>query len=186
MSVALRYAEALFLAVAGEEGPAVRGDAGDAAGVAGELDAAVDLLAREPDLRSFLEHPGLSLEAKRQVLREAFAPRVRRLSLNFLQLLLDKHRMKELPDIARAFRARVEEALGQDEARVQSARPLTEAQIEAIAAVLERRTGKKVRLTPDVRPDLIGGVRVVMGDRVLDGTLSGQLERLALELAGRN
>jgi F-type H+-transporting ATPase subunit delta len=200
MSIAGRYAEALFLAVQSMEGrgagPASQGpEAGGAwgragleaaAGVADELDAAIALLAGEPDLQAFFEHPGVAVDAKRQVLRELLAPRVRRVTLSFLQLLLDKRRLRELPAIARVYRTRVEEALGQGEARVQAARPLGREELEAIATALERRTGRKIRLSTDVRPELIGGVRIVLGDKVLDGSLRGQLERLSRTLSDRN
>lgn len=182
MSVAQRYATALFQAAGG------RSDrpGADAAAIAAELDAAVGLLEDEADLRAFLENPGLSGDAKRQVLREVFTARMGRLTLNFLQLLLDKRRIGFLAGIARAYRAQVEASLGEARAEVQSARPLTAAETAAIGRALERRTGKTIRLTSDVRPELIGGVRVVMGDTVLDGTVRSQLERLSRTLAGRN
>jgi F-type H+-transporting ATPase subunit delta len=175
VSVPRTYADALFLA-AGQ----------DAERVAEELDAAVKLFAQEPDLLAFLEHPGVGPDTKKALLREILENRVCRVTFNFLQVLVDKRRSGELRAIAHAYRERVEEALGQGRARVQSARVLEPEETRAIAEGLERRTGKRIRVTTEVRPELIGGVRVILGDKVLDASVRGQLERLAEWLSARN
>jgi F-type H+-transporting ATPase subunit delta len=169
------YAEALFAAAQGE---------GRAAEVAAELEAVVELLEREPDLQSFLSHPGVTAAAKRQVLREVFAPRVSRLALNFLQLVVDKRRFGQLGEMVREYRARVEAALGLGEARVQSARALDPSELEAVARAVSRWSGRQVRVTQEVRPELIGGLRVIFGDRILDASVAGHLARLRDVLRG--
>jgi F-type H+-transporting ATPase subunit delta len=178
VSIARLYADALMGAV---------GNPDEAARVAGELEAAVALLGREADLRGFFEHPGVAVDAKRQVVREAFASRVSHVTLNFLQLLVDKRRFGVLPEITAAFRDRVAALRGEVEAVVQASRPLGDGEMASLARALGRQSGgRTVRVRAELRPDLLGGVRVVLGDRVLDGSVRGNLVRLRSTLMGSN
>jgi F-type H+-transporting ATPase subunit delta len=76
----------------------------------------------------------------------------------------------------------VEEAEGGVRARVQSARPLEPEETGRLAAALGRRLQRDVEIAAEVRRDLIGGARVLVGDRVLDGSLEGQLAALRRRL----
>ncbi len=185
MNVARPYAEAVFDAAGGPE---------VALGVAAELDLAIETLGRERELQSFFNHPGVPLASKLEVVRRVFGPResgiekspASRLTLNLLRLLVEKRRFGELAGVAAALRERIDDALGEGQARVEVTRPLSDAEAESVVAALERRTGKKVRLVAEVRPELIGGMRVIFRDQVLDGSVRSQLERLRRGLAGRN
>jgi F-type H+-transporting ATPase subunit delta len=175
VSVARPYARALLAAAR---------DAGETEAVLADLEAAAAVLQSDADLAAFLNHPGVANEPKRQLLREAFGPRVRPLTLRFLLLLLDKRRFGAFPEILRAYRGLVQEALGLGQGRVETARPLTEAELSALEEAASRWAGRRVRLVPDVRPELIGGARIVLGDRVIDGSMAGALQRLARQLKG--
>jgi len=167
------YAEALFgIASARAQAPAVLAELT-------AVDGALPARARQ-----LLTHPGIEPGAPAQilgVLARACSPLVG----NFLRLLAEKHRFPLLPEIIRAFGARLDEAEGRVRAQLQTARPVEPAQAAALALTLGRRLARRVELTAEVRPDLIGGARVLVGDRVLDGSLLGQLAGLRRALAVR-
>jgi F-type H+-transporting ATPase subunit delta len=173
MSVARPYARALYAA-------AREASAADA--VLADLEATADLLTGTPDLAAFLKHPAVAAERKHAVLRQALAGRVGGLTLRFLLLLIDKRRFDAFPDIVRAFRGLVEAAQGIGRGRVETARPMTEQELAALEDAASRWLGGRVRLQADVRPELIGGARIIVGDRVIDGSLVGRIQRLGRQL----
>ncbi len=168
---AAAYAEALF---------SLARERGTAPAVAAELEAITAAVPAEA--RALLEHPAVAPEAARAVLGTLVGT-ASPLVANLLRVLADKRRMGLLPDIAAGFRERVDGVEGRVRARVQSARPLGDDEVAGLAAALGRRLGAEVQVSPEVRPDLIGGARVLVGDRVLDGSLEGQLAVLRRRLA---
>ena len=81
-----------------------------------------------------------------------------------------------------AFGMLKDEAEGVARARIDSAFPLSEAQLADLRAALEKRFGKKVEATVAVDPALIGGVRITVGDTVIDGTVQAKLSTMAHQL----
>jgi F-type H+-transporting ATPase subunit delta len=173
MSVARPYARALFAAAS---------EAREIEPVLGDLEATSGLLAGSPDVAAFLNHPAVTVQAKQDVLRQALGPRLHALTLHFLLLLLDKRRFGAFEEILRAYRDLVEEAAGTARGRVEAARPLTAEELAALEKAASRWAGHPVRLSADVVPELLGGARIVIGDRVIDGTTAGQLEALSRRL----
>ncbi|HVB08992.1 MAG TPA: ATP synthase F1 subunit delta [Bacillota bacterium] len=173
MSVARPYARALYAAAT---------EAGAADAVMADLEATADLLASSPDVTAFLNHPAVGLEPKQDVLREAFGPRVHALTLRFLLLLLEKRRFGFFSEILQAYRVLAEDAAGTSRGRVEAARPLLPDELAALEKSASRWAGHPVKLVADVRPELLGGARIILGDRVIDGTTMGQLEALSKKL----
>jgi F-type H+-transporting ATPase subunit delta len=101
-------------------------------------------------------------------------------------LLVRKRREKLLPAMVTAFRRLQMEARGTEGLRITSARALPREELDAMVARLERVYGKKFEVEHVVDPTTIGGVRVLMGDRRVDGTVAGRLEALARELFASN
>ncbi|MFT5289193.1 MAG: F-type H+-transporting ATPase subunit delta [Planctomycetota bacterium] len=97
---------------------------------------------------------------------------------NFVGLLFEKRREDVLPGIAEAFRARLLEEDGAAEGYVESARPLDAAQVESLAAAIGLKIDRRVTLENRVRPELMGGVRVLVGSRMLDMSVQGRLDGL--------
>lgn len=168
------YAEALFAALGG------RGAAG---GELSELEGVVTALAAAPRARDLLVHPGAAPQAAEAILNSLAAGRTP-LVANLLRLLFHKGRFAILEDVVAGLRARLDAAAGRVEARVQAARPIPPAQAAALQAALSRRLGSTVELRFEEHPELIGGLRVAFGDRVLDGSLAGQLASLRRHLTG--
>ncbi len=164
------YAEALF---------GLAREHGDAAAIADEL-AALEA-ALPPETRTLLAHPTVWPDAARAALGTLVA-HASPLVANFLRVLAHHRRMALLRDVAEAFRERLDEAEGRVRARVQSARPLDPEETGRLAAALGRRLQRDVEIAAEVRRDLIGGARVLVGDRVLDGSLEGQLAALRRRL----
>ncbi|HEY7241620.1 MAG TPA: F0F1 ATP synthase subunit delta [Burkholderiales bacterium] len=103
---------------------------------------------------------------------------------NFVRVLADNGRLELLPEIHAQFEALKNEREGVVEAEVHSAFELTKAQVADLQARLEKRTGRKVRTQVHVDKDLIGGVKLVLGDKVIDGSARAQLAALETALKG--
>jgi len=144
-------------------------------------DEAESLLAyvrQERRLHAFWTAPQIPDEDKEQVLRTAFESRVSPVFLSFLLLLLDKHRIGHLPEILDLFIGRVKAHRGIVATRVFSAFPLDPDERERIAAEVARRTQKQVELTVVEDPQLIGGIVVIVGNRVIDYSLKHFLDQM--------
>jgi F-type H+-transporting ATPase subunit delta len=172
-TVARRYAAALFLAAQRLEEIEVQ-----------EADARAlqELLVLQPRLMTFLGSPEIRDDRKEALVRETFGGRVRPTVVAFLELLLRKHRIAHLPDVLEDFIARAEEARGIVSATVATAVPLDSDLSDALATRLGSLTGKRIRLLHEVDPDLLGGVVVTIGDRILDGSVKGRLEKIREDL----
>lgn len=135
-------------------------------------------VASRPEVMSLVEHPRLSAAGKVRLLMPPGLPQLGSPYGNFLALLAERGRLRLLPEIRRQFEALRAEAEGRARGRLRSAHPLTEQEVGAIAAALGRRMGCTVELEPAVDPALLGGFLVELGDRVIDASLRGRLERL--------
>jgi F-type H+-transporting ATPase subunit delta len=173
--VARRYAKALF--ELGQQG----GDFESVGRDLGRLAAAFD----EPQLRRFAQDTTLDRATRRRVAAR-FGQRLgaSRLLANFLGVLAEHNRLRDLGAIAAEYERREDRARNRVRARVVSAHPLSDESRVRINQVFERKTGKQVIAAPTVDPQLLGGVVVALQGRVFDGSLRTQLERLKRTLAG--
>ena len=96
--------------------------------------------------------------------------------------MLANDRLPVLPEIAQQFHALLQARSGVSQAVVYSAFPLDEAQLTDLVPVLEKRFGRKLELRVQEEPDLIGGIRVVVGDEVLDTSVKARLEHMKVAL----
>jgi F-type H+-transporting ATPase subunit delta len=101
---------------------------------------------------------------------------------NLVRVLADNGRLEVLPEIASQFEVLKNERQGVVEAEIVSALPLENDQLEALVSRLEARTGKRVKPQVSVDRDLIAGVRVLIGDKVIDGSVRAQLQALEAAL----
>jgi len=99
--------------------------------------------------------------------------------------LIDKRRYDILPEVPECYKELVDSHRGIVSVQVRSAVPLTEEEKERLSEVLARSLRKQVRLETNVDPSLIGGVMLRIGDRLLDGSVKGQLNLLRQRLIGR-
>lgn len=171
-TIARNYAEALF-----EVGE--RHKAHDAFVAAF---AALEAAAAEPQFNAFLESPKIDIEAKRKVLRSALGTRAHPLFLNFVMVLLQKRRQRLLVEIGHAYRSLVDEKSGRLHVQVTLARQPEAVDEQQITDQLSRVLGRTVIPHVTVNRDILGGIIVRYGDRVLDGSLRRRLVSLRSRL----
>jgi len=156
------------------------------------LDAVAQDLARiealfddSADLRRLVRSPMLTRTEQGRAIaalleRMDAHPLTRRL----LGVLAENRRLFALPLVIRAFRAGLAEYRGEVAADVTSARPLAEGQVSTLRQTLARSVGREVTLSTRVDPDLLGGLVVRLGSRMLDSSLRTQLANLKVAMKG--
>ena len=145
--------------------------------------AIYDLLLAEPDYLMLLSHPTILVEEKIEMIEKAFNGQVADEFLGLLVLLVKKGRQEFIIDILNTFIDMAKEAAGYIKATVTSAIALKEEQLAQIKADIERNTGKHVEIETCVDKDLIGGLIVRVGDKVVDGSIRGQMDALKSQLS---
>ena len=168
IEVARRYADALYQV-------AVEQDAIDA--TEKELRSVVRGVEGTADFGRFLAHPLISRDEKTELVVKTFPEMSERLA-NLLKLLIRNRRESYLDLIYDQFVEVRVEAEGLAKIEVTSARPLTDENRAQLTARLEEALGRRVLLEGRVDEALIGGARIEMGGRVIDGTLRARLGRL--------
>ena len=101
---------------------------------------------------------------------------------NFLRLVIENGRLPALPEIASQFRSLKNAAGGTTDAIVFSAFPMDEQALAEVSAALETRFGRKLGIKVELDPSLIGGIRAVVGDEVLDTSVKARLEQMKMAL----
>ena len=174
MSVADRvYARALFDAALEED---------RLQPVREQLAQVVAAEAEVPELRELLRNPQLDPRARGAALRDLLADGDELLR-NFLLVLVDKGRAGQLEEIAREFERLVAEHEGVISAELTTAVELSDEEADDLLRRIEDSTGRKVKATRKVDPDLIGGIVLQIGSHRLDASVRGRLERLRRDLA---
>ncbi|MBS4190091.1 F0F1 ATP synthase subunit delta [Bacillus sp. FJAT-49705] len=149
-----------------------------------ELRVVKDVVNQNSDLKAVLKSPKLSIAKKKEILTGAFES-VSTYVLNTLMILIDRHREDHISDVADYFISLANDERGIAEAKVYSIRPLTEAESEALSASFAAKVGKKsLRVDNIVDSNLLGGIKLRIGNRIFDGSLRGKLDRLERQLLG--
>ena len=171
-TIARPYAEALFRS-------------GADAGVAAQI-AALASVASDAGLRQFADSPKVAVAQVEGVLVGVLAGQGVVLSpaaLNLLRTVLDNGRLAAMPEIAAQFHNLVSAQSGVSDATIQSAFEIDPALLPEVVAALEKRFGRKLNASVVLDPSLIGGIRVVVGDEVLDTSVKARLEQMKVALA---
>ncbi len=172
MSVATTYADALHGAAVDQE---------SVAEVARDLADFVEAMGQSRELTLALTSPDVD-PADRCAVIESLTAGAHELVRNFLLVLLDRGRLPELPEIQRAFAAKVTEAEGRIEVHAITAVPLTDDLRKRVVDKLEEKTGRRVELSESVDPEIIGGLVLELGTAVVDASLRTRLARLGAAL----
>ena len=171
-TIARPYAEAAFK-LADEAGALARWS---------EMLAALALVAADPRVRQAAADPRLSDAQRAGLFIGILGGRLTGEAENFLRVLAQNDRLELLPEIREHFEVLKNEREGVIEAEVQSAFELSDAQLKDIISRLEKKMGCKVRAHVSVDRELIGGVKIVLGDKVIDGSARAQLSALEAAL----
>jgi len=136
------------------------------------------------DLQALLALPKLSADRKKEIIRELFA-NANPLVVNTLQVLIDSKRINETVAVATEFAALSNDAQGIADAKVFSTRPLTDVERTSISTAFAHKVGKQtLRIENEIDPSLIGGIRLQIGNRIFDSSVSAKLDRLKKQLIG--
>lgn len=147
-----------------------------------ELRAVKEVLQYNMDLKAVLKSSKLSIEKKKEILKEAFSS-INVYVLNTFLLLVDRHREDEMVEVANQYIELVNNEMGIAEAEVYSVRPLTEKEREALSSTFAAKIGKKsLQIENFVDSDMLGGLKLRIGNRIYDGSLRGKLDRLQRKL----
>jgi F-type H+-transporting ATPase subunit delta len=144
-----------------------------------ELLVIVELFENQPDFRLFLLNPEINIEIKKTVIRNAFGNNAKKELVNFLFLLLDKGRIINLPGILYEFTEAADKIKNTLNITIISAAPLDDKQVRDLVDKYKRiynMTNAKLNL--EIDESLIGGVKIKIGDKIVDGTITGRLKGL--------
>jgi F-type H+-transporting ATPase subunit delta len=171
-----RYAEAAFEL-------AVRDDAVDAWGT--DLATAAQLVG-DARVARVVDDPSRPLVQRREILDRLLGKRIKRGARRLVALLAERGRLDLLPNIATDYNELLKRQRGIVTAIVTSAAPLTREETQALEKRLREMTGATVELEPRIDEALIGGLTVRIGDKLLDASVRGRLERLRDQLIAGN
>jgi F-type H+-transporting ATPase subunit delta len=171
-TIARPYAEAMFKAAAGD----------DLSALAAQVDA-LAAVAGDAQLRQFADNPNVAPGQVFELVTSVAAAPLSDAVKNLLRAMIDNGRLAALPQVAEQFRKLVNERVGVSDAVIYSAFPIDETQLAEVVATLERRFGRKLNARVEIDLELIGGIRAVVGDEVLDTSVRARLEQMKLALA---
>lgn len=172
-TVSKRYAKALFELFSKPK---------DAEKALEDLRIWAGVLGANPEFRGIMRHPEILEDQKLELAdRVSVGPEVR----DFVKVLITKKRLELLEDVIDDFEGLLNEARNAVAAEVVTAVPLKSDLLDEFELQVARLTGKNVRLENVVDPRVVGGVRLVVGDRVVDGTLSAKLGEIRREIIAR-
>ncbi|MDH4478848.1 MAG: F0F1 ATP synthase subunit delta [Rhodoferax sp.] len=169
-TIARPYAEALYKASASE--------LANVAVWVEELAA----IAANPQLLQFADSPKVSSSDVFDVVSGVAKSPLNDQAKNFLRTVIENGRLNALPEIALQFRVLKNAQSGSSDAVVFSAFPIDASVLADVALSLEKRFNRKLNVTVELQPELIGGIRVVVGDEVLDTSVKARLEQMKVAL----
>ena len=172
-TIARPYAEALFKA-----------SSSDLAGAAVWVEALKDI-AKNSQLQQFSDNPNATATQVFDVFVAVAAQAkvaLPEMAKNFLRTVIENGRLSALPKIAEQFRTLKNAQSGSADAVVYSAFAIDGAALVDLTATLEKRFARKLNLSVELQPELIGGIRVVVGDEVLDSSVKARLEQMKVAL----
>jgi F-type H+-transporting ATPase subunit delta len=153
--------------------------------VEGDLANIEAMMAESEDLRRLVRSPVISRDDQGRAMAalvERLAPNP--LTARFIGVVAHQRRLYALGQMIQRFRELLAEHRGESAADLLSARPLSEVQVGAVRQVLAGIVGRQVNLAVKVDPELIGGLVVRVGSRMVDSSLRAKLQRLRLAMKG--
>lgn len=148
----------------------------------GQQISALALVAQDAELRQFADSPKAQPEQVLAIMSAAASQPLAEGMLSFLREVIANGRLAALPAVAAQFHALANAAQGVADATIFSAYPIEAAQLAEVVAALEKRFARKLKAQVTLEPALIGGIRVVVGDEVLDTSVKSRLERMKVAL----
>lgn len=147
-----------------------------------ELRVVKRVLEMEPQLMVILKSPKISIGKKKDILKETFAS-VHPFVQNTLMILVERHREDYASEMTDQFIELANDARGIADANAYTVRPLSDDEQAALSEVFAKKVGKKsLRINNIIDSNLLGGVKLQIGNKIFDGSLRGKVERLERQL----
>lgn len=172
-SVARRYAEAFF---------SIAREANKIDEFQQELEKIVSAIDETESLKEYFAHLLIPAKAKKEVATKIFGGQISQLTLNFLLMVIDKRRETYIGVITDEYKAMADESRNITKAELVTAVAVADEDVKALAEKLSATMGKTVQLELKVDPALIGGLKLKMGDKIVDGTVAKRLQLLKNQL----
>jgi F-type H+-transporting ATPase subunit delta len=167
--ISVRYARALYLAAE---------RSGEVPSVASDIRQLSGLIAESDELKEFLKSTVIRKSRKLEILKQLFADDFNPLTMRFLNLLAENRRESRLLMICLDFTVIVREKQGISPVTVTTSGGLNSEVKENIRRFLELKTGKTIELTEKIKPEILGGLILRIGDLQYDGSISNQLKKI--------
>ena len=168
-SVARRYAEAFF---------SIAQESGKIDDYQSELGKIVQSIQEIEGLREYFAHPLIPAKDKKDIAAKLFSQAVSTVTLNFLMLILDKKRETYLEVIYNEYEEMADESRNIRKAELISAMEVSAEDVKTLSELLSVSTGKTIQLKQSVDPELLGGVKIRLGDKIIDASVAKKLELL--------
>ena len=146
------------------------------------LVGALAAIASNEQLRQYADSPKVSAQQVLELFVGVAKQPLTDMARNFLQTVIDNGRVAVLPEIASQFHALKNAQAGTADAIVYSAFDIDAAALADVKTALEKRFGRKLNVSVALQPELIGGIRVVVGDEVLDTSVKARLDQMKVAL----
>ena len=173
LEIADRYSQSIF---------ELAEEAGTTGALFQELAAVRDAMSERPELLNLLRNPLITRVEKRALIEGVLGPKAHSLAQQFLNLLVEKNRIDLYPVIVDRLHLKINDRQGLQEATTVTARELHPSILQLIQRALEKATSKKIVIRTETNPDLIGGIQIRMGNRLIDGSLRSKLNELETQL----
>ena len=141
-----------------------------------------DICSEYKDFFELLKTPKISINEKKDVFEETFEGKVSKEVNNFIKIILDKRRIKNIFEITKEYEKLVDKHNGVVKADAYTTMPLDKNTLKSLEEKLSKTTNKNVKLKNKVDETLIGGVKIVLGDKVIDGTIKKKLTNIESSL----
>lgn len=139
-------------------------------------------VASDPQMKVYIDDPRITASTLTETFLAVCADRLDEPGSNLVRLLVEYGRLPLLPDVASAFEALRAGDEGVLDAEITSAVKPADSEVQALVRRLETRFGKKIEASVKVDSEIIGGIKIVIGDTVIDASVRGQLQELAYTL----
>lgn len=147
-----------------------------------QLKLVLDSLEAVPEFKSYFYNFLVPTKEKKDILKKIFNDDLAPSLISFLYLIVDKKREADFANIVAEYNLLADESHNIKSAEVYTAKELAVKDLKSLEVRLSRATGKKIHLNAHVEPELLGGVKIRVEDRIIDATVKKKLELLGAEM----
>lgn len=147
-----------------------------------EMLKVISEVASVEQLKSLVTNPNITADKLTEIILEICGDKLNNEGKNLVSILIENNRMEVLPQLSDLYEQLKAQYEGILEANIISAYEISETQKEKLVSVLENKFKCKIKASVNIDPELIGGVKVVIGDEVIDSSVRGKLETMSVAL----